>query len=242
MSWNFCPLDGYRFKTDQKLCPICCQLRGRFKGVVESEHGVPWRKVLYLTQPYPDNHTDTSFLAMLRMNPNTRRYNYWALVRESGAISQHISAIAIFGIIFIYSDQGLISDWGLLTTVVILALSFVIWCFVFQDNVHVPSAQGFKGVALAMLFLFGLSPILRTLTSTISTDTIHTMALIALAFTFIATDFSRLPVRQLTGLNEAMFASVCLASRLATSVYAIGLLLITLELFALLPYVGRAYR
>eukprot|EP00123_Amoebidium_parasiticum_P021504 comp6854_c0_seq1/m.2600 comp6854_c0_seq1/g.2600 ORF comp6854_c0_seq1/g.2600 comp6854_c0_seq1/m.2600 type:complete len:319 (-) comp6854_c0_seq1:20-976(-) len=240
--WNYCPLDGYRFQADQKLCPVCLRLRGKLKEEEDTRHGAPWRKVLYVKQPYPDNYTDTSFLAMLRMNPNKRHYSYWAVVRESGAVTQHISAVCILGAIFAYVDAAMLSGFALLALVLTVALLFLAWCFVSQSKFPVPSAQGIKGVGLAMFALLGLTPVLRTLTSSISTDTIHATAILTLAATAVTTDYSRTPRRQLSGLNEAMFGSVCLASRLPTSVHAFALLMLALELFGLLPFVSRAYR
>jgi phosphatidylinositol glycan class C protein len=43
-------------------------------------------------------------------------------------------------------------------------------------------------------------------------------------------------------MNEAIFAAVCLASRLPTSLHGFALLLLALEVFIALPYVSRCYR
>ncbi len=51
---------------------------------------VPWRKVLYERQPFPDNYVDQRFLEELRRNIRVRQYRYWAVVRETGLIAQQV--------------------------------------------------------------------------------------------------------------------------------------------------------
>lgn len=67
--------------------------------------GVPWRKVLWEHQPFPDNYVDQRFLEELRRNVGIRQYRYWAVVREAGFVGQQLSCVAIFITLWLYMEQ-----------------------------------------------------------------------------------------------------------------------------------------
>lgn len=90
----------------------------------------------------------------------------------------------------------------------------------------------------AVIFLvtgFAMSPILRTLTETISTDTIYAMVtLMMLAhLSFYDYGVNAAIVSKPISLNAAFFASVCLASRLSTSYHAFAFLISAIDIFVL---------
>ncbi|KAL9988605.1 hypothetical protein ACROYT_G003067 [Oculina patagonica] len=58
---------------------------------VQVKRKKPWRKVLYEDQGVPDNYVDKSFLEEMKKNLNTRTYQFWSVVSESGAVSQQVS-------------------------------------------------------------------------------------------------------------------------------------------------------
>uniref|UniRef100_A0A3B1J365 Phosphatidylinositol glycan anchor biosynthesis, class C n=1 Tax=Astyanax mexicanus TaxID=7994 RepID=A0A3B1J365_ASTMX len=62
---------------------------------------VPWRKVLYERQPYPDNYVDRRFLEELQRNIGVHQYRYWAVVREAGLAAQQVSCVAVFSHIMV---------------------------------------------------------------------------------------------------------------------------------------------
>ncbi|KAI4828758.1 hypothetical protein KUCAC02_022834 [Chaenocephalus aceratus] len=47
---------------------------------------VPWRKVLWERQPFPDNYVDQRFLEELRRNEGIRQYRYWTVVKEQALL------------------------------------------------------------------------------------------------------------------------------------------------------------
>ncbi|KAI5789682.1 phosphatidylinositol N-acetylglucosaminyltransferase subunit C [Peziza echinospora] len=61
----------------------------------------PWRKLLWVKQAYPDNWVDSTFLSQLQRNINVHPYDFWPLVAESTAITQHLSSVIIFAMCFI---------------------------------------------------------------------------------------------------------------------------------------------
>lgn len=66
---------------------------------------VPWRKVLWEHQPFPDNYVDKRFLEELRRNEGIRQYRYLAVVKEAGFVGQQLSCVAIFITLWLYMEQ-----------------------------------------------------------------------------------------------------------------------------------------
>ncbi|KAG7228848.1 hypothetical protein INR49_008626, partial [Caranx melampygus] len=83
---------------------------------------VPWRKVLWEHQPFPDNYVDQRFLEELRRNEGLQQYRYWAVVKEAGFVGQQLSCVAIFITLWLYMEQGLLSPETLLSTSLVSAL------------------------------------------------------------------------------------------------------------------------
>lgn len=69
--------------------------------------GVPWQKVLWERQPFPDNYVDQRFLEELRRNVGIRQYRYWAVAKEAGFVGQQVSCVAIFITLWLYMEQVL---------------------------------------------------------------------------------------------------------------------------------------
>lgn len=59
-----------------------------------------WERVLWRTQPFPDNYVPPSFLSALSKNPNVLPYRYWPLVLGACSISQNLSIVFVFLAVF----------------------------------------------------------------------------------------------------------------------------------------------
>lgn len=68
----------------------------------EDDSGPPprWEKVLFKRQAFPDNYVDESFLESLVMNASVRPHRFGNLVRGSVVIAQQITSVAIFLLCF----------------------------------------------------------------------------------------------------------------------------------------------
>ncbi|CDH54091.1 phosphatidylinositol n-acetylglucosaminyltransferase subunit c [Lichtheimia corymbifera JMRC:FSU:9682] len=137
----------------------------------------PWRKLLWVKQNYPDNYVDSTFLDELQKNVNVRTYDYWKMVYESGVITQHISSVVIFIAVFIYLQMGaLVANHLIWTGSFMTGVGYVIWDLVMIQQTAPHRGFERKRVAKSAVFFFatllGLSPILKTLTSQTSDDTI----------------------------------------------------------------------
>lgn len=87
-----------------------------------------------------------------------------------------------------------------------------------------------------------LSPILVSLTETISTDTIYAMTTLMLVANFLFYNYNYSEESHVPGplsLNAAVFASVCLASRLHTAWHAFTTVTVSFQLFALGPLLRK---
>ncbi|CAH1786540.1 unnamed protein product [Owenia fusiformis] len=206
-----------------------------------------WKKILYENQGVPDNYVDETFLDEMRKNVYTREYEYWNVVKESGTLTQQASSVCIFVVIFIYMDNNSIKPEILFIVSSILTLIGYIVYHVISHNNGI--AQGnsrtwwddFKTCVIFIGFGFGLSPVLMTLTDTISTDTIYAMTAFMLIANVIFHDYSATApvVSGALSLNAAIFASVCLASRLHTTWHAFATVSFAVEIFALWPEFRR---
>ncbi|KAH8992594.1 phosphatidylinositol N-acetylglucosaminyltransferase [Lactarius hatsudake] len=210
-----------------------------------------WERVLWRTQPFPDNYVPPSFLSALSKNPNVLPYRYWPLVLGACAISQNISVIFIFLAVFTrLFDHTL--DPRLL--VALSTAGFIGGCLVWELMGHFESdaasserrARTVKASMLIFLALIALAPILRTLTAPTSADSIWALAAAlflvhaALAdYTYSASPVQRERLTSVLSINAAISATVVLASRLHDDLAVFALMLFSVEAFALFPVLRR---
>ncbi|XP_069555247.1 phosphatidylinositol N-acetylglucosaminyltransferase subunit C [Brachyistius frenatus] len=201
---------------------------------------VPWRKVLWERQPFPDNYVDQRFLEELRRNEGIRQYRYWAVVKEAGFVGQQLSCVAIFITLWLYMEQGLLSPETLLGTSLVCALlgyglyqaltSHVESCS--EPRTHLADLQS---ATIFLSFTFGFSPVLKTLTESVSTDTVYAMSAVMLLAHLVSFPYAQPSPPGSLSLNAALFASVCLASRLPGALHTFAMLSCALLVFALWP-------
>ncbi|XP_035684528.1 phosphatidylinositol N-acetylglucosaminyltransferase subunit C-like isoform X1 [Branchiostoma floridae] len=207
---------------------------------------MPWRKVLYEDQGYPDNYVDSSFLEQMQKNLNTRSYDYWNTVYESGAVTDHISATCLFVVTFVYLEAGVLSPKLLiLLTVASCFLGYIAYaaCAVHLGETVQKSHLWIviRSAVVFLLFTFSLSPILYTLTESVSTDTIYAMTVFMFLGNILVFDYGTTAaiVSESMSFNLAMFGSMCLASRLTTVLHTFSIVSFAVEVFALWPELRR---
>jgi phosphatidylinositol glycan class C protein len=205
-----------------------------------------WEKVLYCKQPYEDNFVDDArFLEQMRRNPDVTVFDYGDLVRESAAVSQHLSMVVIFIVIFKHLwDHNLSLPF-------ILSLDsflFVLWMLclpMFDAEFALENvATTASSVTLFIVLLLLLSPVMHSLTYTYSNDTIWAMAIFFMFLNMCSTDYRYVSgaAKRHTGVlavNAATFASVLLASRLPSALHAFSILALAMMLFGLYPVLQR---
>lgn len=225
----------------------------------------PWKKVLYLKQPYKDNYVDSSFLDSLILNANVQRYEFRTLCHGALPIIWQLSLVVIFVNVW-WRMQRLIWDLQWLLALDIVLFGYLIlggW----RKEDHKMEDQALWDVldvldvlqALKIIFpLWVLAPLLQTLTRSWSDDTIILIAsslLVLHVASYRYKDFGKPPsglsskrtseeeaVCSLPGgpsaLNAAILAATILASRLQTAQEVFAFMSFAMEVFALIPRSG----
>ncbi|KAG6928758.1 phosphatidylinositol glycan anchor biosynthesis class C [Chelydra serpentina] len=213
---------------------------------VEANPGKRWQKVLYERQPFPDNYVDHRFLEELRKNIYARKYQYWAVVFESGVVIQQLCSVCVFVVIWWYMDDGLLTpQWlfgaGLASSLIGYVLFDVIDLGVGRKESGRTRWADLKSTLVFIAFTYGFSPVLKTLTESISTDTIYAMSVLMLLGHLIFFDYgaNAAIVSSTLSLNMAIFASVCLASRLPRSLHTFAMVTFAIQIFALWPMLQK---
>lgn len=207
---------------------------------------VKWQKVLYERQPFPDNYVDQRFLEELRKNIYARKYQYWAVVFESSVVVQQLCSVCVFVVIWWYMDEGLLApQWLFGTGLASSLLGYILFDLIDGGDGRKKSGRtrwaDLKSTLVFITFTYGFSPVLKTLTESVSTDTIYAMSVFMLLGHLIFFDYgaNAAIVSSTLSLNMAIFASVCLASRLPRSLHAFIMVTFAIQIFALWPMLQK---
>lgn len=206
-----------------------------------------WQKILYGNRNYLDNYTDPMFLKDLQKNINVEIFTYSGAVLGATKLIHQLSLIVIFLLIFhnLYVHPSYISAEVLLFGVLCICCTSYIFFILWNG----PRSCGYletirddtKTVACVLVFGLILSPMLHTLTKSISTDTIYTITFFVFILHIVCYDYG-MPaalVSHAISLNAAIFGTICLASRLNTPLDAFVQLIVSFTLFAVYPHMLR---
>eukprot|EP00798_Chlamydomonas_sp_ICE-L_P005010 gene5011-34795_t len=82
-----------------------------------------WEKVLWKKQPYPDNHTDATFLQELVIDTHVPQRCYWQVVLSSAVICQQMSTVVASVAVPMQLRIGLLSGTHVLLACVLLLVT-----------------------------------------------------------------------------------------------------------------------
>ncbi|KZT74637.1 phosphatidylinositol N-acetylglucosaminyltransferase [Daedalea quercina L-15889] len=216
-----------------------------------------WERVLWKQKTYPDNYVPKSFLSSLSKNANFRPYTYWYLVRSSFAITQHLATVVVFVSIFVHLNERRLDPRALVWASIGAFLGgWSVWEVLNCCSSSVTSsgasanatrAKIIKSSILVFLALMSVSPVLRTLTAATSSDSIWALSACLFVLNTLLADYTTMPLdahlrERLTSvlsMNAAISSSVVLASRLPSDLSVFGLMLVSVQLFALFPVLRR---
>lgn len=199
----------------------------------------PWVKNLYENRDYPDNYTDSKFLEELRKNVNIQKVTLSQAVVGSFRVVLRLCLCVLYAILFVYMYNEWIHTYTVIYTSVLTSSVCYIFYVFFEESAVL---RHFKTVLVYLVIGYLLSPILHTLTDTVSTDTIFAWAVIMMIVHLIFFDYD-IPaaiVSKSLSINAAIFASVCLVSRLSTPFDAFILLTVSVIIFVLSPQLFKA--
>lgn len=204
----------------------------------------PWRKLLWLSQDYPDNYVDSSFLSQLRRNSTVTQYSYWKLVLDFSLMLMHFCDTAIVIIIF----YGLYNyNWSpytpLLICLFLTLTGYFIWDMLAHQNKldRLERLLTLKSSLLIVFTILTLSPVLRSLTKSTSLDSIWALSTWLTCLNVICHNYEydlakdgKFELSVL--LTNLLFANVIvLSSRLSLNMSVFCFILVLIEVYGLFP-------
>ncbi|KAG2449226.1 hypothetical protein HYH02_005972 [Chlamydomonas schloesseri] len=215
----------------------------------EASAGPPrWEKVLWKRQPFPDNYVDHTFLEHLVVNDAVPRRRYWPVVLASTAVTQQMSCVAAAAAVTLHLQAGRTGPWELLAACGVLLLLGYATCAVLGGQLLGGSvARGVRQCMLLVGGVYGLAPLLHSLTATVSSDSVVALAAGLAAAHLALCDYSFVNsvTDKMTGalsLAAAVLAAVLVAGRMRTELETFAVVLLALVLFLLSPYARRHVR
>ena len=202
----------------------------------------PWKKVLYVAQPYPDNYVDKTFLESVLTSTTTQPLDLFTLAKDSSVVAQQVSTVAVYCIVYLHVYYERISARVLIG----LASLLLLGGWVLRRNLlrERPTLAMVRSDARQLILLVGwllcISPVLATLTRTFSDDTICALTLTLFAAHLAMHDYQYAlnyspNFRGSISMNAALLASVLLAARLPSTPHVFAVMLLATMAFVLLP-------
>lgn len=175
----------------------------------------------------------------LRKNLNIEKVTLSQAIQGSFRVVLRLCICVIYAIIFEYMYNNWVHTYTVIYTSTIASiLSYTLY-------INLENSAVLRHLKIVLVYVtlgYLLSPILHTLTDTVSTDTIYAWAVIMMVIHLIFFDYN-VPaaiVSNSLSINAAIFASVCLVSRLSTPFDAFVLLTVSVILFVLSPQLFKA--
>lgn len=196
----------------------------------------PWKKNLYENQGYEDNYTDPSFLQDLRKNINLKVFTFQEAFRGACRLSLQVSTVTFFLIIFYHLYDNRVTPQMVLFYSSITTFIGYLY-YIGKDIKFSTLVENSRTGICVLVFGYIFSPLLHTLTDSISTDTIFSTTGFVMFLHLVFFDYG-MPafiVSRAISLNAAIFGAICLASRLSSSLHAFVLLTLSTIFFALIP-------
>ncbi|XP_076056763.1 phosphatidylinositol glycan anchor biosynthesis class C [Oratosquilla oratoria] len=202
-----------------------------------------WERVLWKKQKFPDNYVGESFL---RVRKKRLEVTYSQAIFHATVVSQEIcSCLGLVAVFFALAQGRVTSTVVLSVTGALILLGYLIT----HSNTALPRSvkSDAKVVCFYCILIACASPIVKTLTASVATDTINACTTALLVLRLIHQDYgvSVAIVNPTIAHNLGMFAAVCLASRLHQDKDVFTLITVAVALFALYPgfrsHVQRKY-
>ena len=205
----------------------------------------PWKRILYEKQHYKDNYIDpVKFFEQLNVEriPGTQ-LSLTALFLSASVVAQQFTVMSLFltGYKYLLVDSKNLFRIALLDTILL-----VLGCGVhfFKDDGKVTITRSFQSALLFGMLLRIAAPILRTLTLSISGDTVHALGITFATIHLVFHDYAYInghtdKFAGTISVNAAMFTAIILASRLDNIELVVAFLLLAVMCFSWYPAIAR---
>lgn len=194
---------------------------------------------MYEKQAYKDNYVDpTTFFDQLKLSRNQSSDSFQSVfVKTSIIVEQYLIVV-----IFLTTYKYLLVSQDVLLPLAGVELGVVVIGFIVHRILDATTLFVLETIQNALLFgvcLRILAPILRSLTLSFSSNTIHALSIVLSCVHLAFFNYGNHPEFELiTGslsLNAALFLAIILASRLANTEIVVAFLMLAVMLFCLLP-------
>ena len=160
----------------------------------ENDPALPWRRILYERQGYPDNHTDDSFLERLVLNGRVVPRRFTRVALDATAVSQQLAVVALKASATASLLSGRLSARDALAcdAAALAAGALVAIRAAQTDGAAIAAAIGASARlgALMLLALGALTPLFQTMTAAVSDDTAFATAACALVVSALTHDYA----------------------------------------------------
>ncbi|CAI2350642.1 unnamed protein product [Caenorhabditis sp. 36 PRJEB53466] len=194
-----------------------------------------WQKILYRKQPFPDNYSggEEQFLKELRKNVSVVHYDYKSAVFGCMNLLAHVDTLTMYFVLFL---NILHSNWSLNVLYVVFTLPAIFYLF-FCKFLAPSAADGkehARTIVTLLLFAYAFTPVIRTLTTSISTDTIYATSIITAILSCFFHDYGvKAPVVSYpTSVSSGLSSAIFLLSRLEEDTPTLLLLVVAFALHA----------
>jgi phosphatidylinositol glycan class C protein len=203
-----------------------------------------WHRVLYEHQPYPDNYIDPlRFLDQLRVVTPVVNLSAGELLFNSIMVVEELTSVALFVTVYLYLMRPGASAWPLISleTIVMVAGYFTLKLY---DSELLDIRTAVWNIAIFCCYVRIIAPILQSLTSSYSDDTIYALSLLFSTVHMLTQDYKymRNVTQRFSGtlsLNAAMFTAVLLASRFESLDKTSGFMGLAMIIYYVMPSVIR---
>ena len=189
--------------------------------------------------------SDADIQSALKLNPIPVNYSVSEIAIKAGRVAIQVSASIIFILVYYHLNYANVDPAPvLITSLSSSGCGYVLYRLILSrswSSVFKVPKEHVQVAVVYLVFSYLLAPTLRTLTDTISTDTIHVTAVFMLCLHLVTSDYGLkgFLVSKPISVNAAVIGSIFLASRLDTDWDSIALLTFAIQLFVLFPIFSK---
>ncbi|KAI1712116.1 phosphatidylinositol n-acetylglucosaminyltransferase domain-containing protein [Ditylenchus destructor] len=206
------------------------------------EESYAWSNALYKASlgGFPDNYSDEKqFLSQLKKNVTVVRYTFGEAVAGACRIMGQVDIVCLYLLIFEHVQMKQLEAHKLLA----LATTFALFCGALYMSLNFKHftldvvMDRLRTLITLLLFGYGFIPLIRTLTTSISTDTIYAVSISLFFLSLIFHDYGmNAPIVSTTfSVNLSFASSIFLISRVENDELAFYLMALSLCAFCFWP-------